>query len=73
MLVAFVLAILTLNSIPRVDSPDYRMWVVLLGMQCIPYAATLLTSLISVSPISSRWIGQIIEKNRDLTVQPKKG
>jgi len=72
-LVAFVLAILTLNSIPRVDSPDYRMWIVLLGMQCIPYAATLVTSLISVSPIPARWIGQIIEKNRDLTVQPKKG
>lgn len=73
MLIGFVLAILTLNSMPRVDSPDFRMWIVLLGMQCIPYAATLLTSLISVSPIPARWIGQIIEKKSDLTVEPKKG
>ena len=73
MLIAFILAIMTLNSLPRVDSPDYRMWIVLLGMQCIPYAATLLTSLISVSPISARWIGQIMEKNSDMSVLPKKG
>jgi len=73
LLIAFVLAILTLRSIPRVDSPDFHMWVALLGMQCIPYGATLLTSLISVTPIPSWLIGQVREKKGNLAVQPRKG
>ncbi len=73
LLIAFVLAILTLKTVPHVDSPDYHMWIALMGMQCIPYGATLLTSLISVAPIPSWLIGQVMEKKSNLAAQPRKG
>lgn len=51
---SFMLAIFTLTSQPRVDSPDYTLWLTLLAVQGIPYGAALITSLLSACPIPFR-------------------
>jgi cellulose synthase/poly-beta-1,6-N-acetylglucosamine synthase-like glycosyltransferase len=43
----FMLTIFTLTALPRIDSPDFTLWLTLLTIQSIPYAAALITSLIS--------------------------
>jgi hypothetical protein len=72
LLIAFILAIVTLSTIPRVESPDYSMWLVLLGVQCIPYAAALFTSIISVFPVPARVVGKFIQANGEFSVQAEK-
>jgi hypothetical protein len=37
--------------------PDVSMWVAVLLIQSIPYAATLLVSLVSALPLPARWLG----------------
>jgi len=57
MLTTLMLAIFTLSALPRVDSPDFTLWITLLTIQSIPYAASLLTSLISACVPSARLFG----------------
>ena len=73
LLVAFLLAIVTLGSTTRVDSPDYNMWLVLLAIQCIPYAAALFTAVISVFQVPAGIVGKFVLNNRDFTAQTEEG
>jgi exo-beta-1,3-glucanase (GH17 family)/cellulose synthase/poly-beta-1,6-N-acetylglucosamine synthase-like glycosyltransferase len=57
MLVTLMLAIFTLRELPRVDSPDFTLWITLLSIQSIPYAASLLTSLISAWGLPAQLFG----------------
>lgn len=45
--VLFMLAIFSLDKSPHIDSPDFSLWLMLLTIQSIPYAAALFMSLIS--------------------------
>jgi hypothetical protein len=38
--------------------PDVSMWVAVLLIQAIPYAAAVLVSLVSAAPLSARWLGR---------------
>jgi exo-beta-1,3-glucanase (GH17 family)/cellulose synthase/poly-beta-1,6-N-acetylglucosamine synthase-like glycosyltransferase len=38
--------------------PDVSMWVAVLMIQSIPYAAAVLVSLVSAAPLSARWLGR---------------
>ena len=53
----FVSAIFLLCTSAHPSSPDFSLWIVLLGIQCIPYAAALLMSLISARLMTSSIAG----------------
>jgi hypothetical protein len=47
-----------LLGIPEeLKGPDLSVWVAVLLIQSVPYAAALAMSFISVLPVSSRWFG----------------
>ncbi len=50
---AFMFAIYTLAKLPHIESPDFSLWIILLIIQSIPYAAALITSLISACRLPS--------------------
>ena len=52
LLLVFITVIFILLSMPHISSPDYSLWLCLLGIQCVPYAAALLTSLLSTFHIN---------------------
>ena len=51
--VTFMLAIFTLTILPHLESPDFSLWLILLFIQSIPYAAALITSFISACRLPS--------------------
>ncbi len=57
MLVALVLAAVTVAGIPAMDSPDLSTWILVLGIQAVPYGCALLVSLVSAVRAPARWIG----------------
>jgi hypothetical protein len=60
LLVALFLAVGGVIGRLGTESLDLLMWSVMLLLQCIPYAAALLVSVISAFPqLPSRWIGEI--------------
>ena len=58
-------------------SLDLQVWIIMLVVQSIPYAAALLTSIISGFPsISAKWIGlhkMKVETETPLPAQPEMG
>jgi hypothetical protein len=52
LLLVFALLIVLLTSSTHVESPDFNLWIVLLFIQSLPFAAALLTSVISACPPS---------------------
>jgi hypothetical protein len=53
---------LTLGIPERLRGPDLSIWVAMLLIQSVPYAASLLMSFISVLPVSSGWLGSSMTK-----------
>ena len=58
LLVALLFAAATLQAAPTMVSDDYRLWVMILVIQAIPYAASLCVSVISAFPMPARWMGR---------------
>jgi hypothetical protein len=57
----------------ELKGPDLSVWVAVLLIQSLPYAAALAMSLISVLPISSRWLGvSMTRKDRERAAIPKR-
>ena len=56
---ALILAATVLEIMPIMGSPDYRMWIMILAIQAIPYGATLCVSIISAFPVPARWMGRL--------------
>jgi exo-beta-1,3-glucanase (GH17 family)/cellulose synthase/poly-beta-1,6-N-acetylglucosamine synthase-like glycosyltransferase len=48
---------LTLGIPEELHGPDAAVWIAVLLIQCIPYAATVLVCLISARPLPARWLG----------------
>jgi hypothetical protein len=42
---------------PQQHGPDRLAWIVVLLIQSVPYASTLLASLASAFPLPARWLG----------------
>jgi cellulose synthase/poly-beta-1,6-N-acetylglucosamine synthase-like glycosyltransferase len=57
MLVALLLACCAVAAIPTADSPDRTTWLVVLAVQAVPYACSLLVSLVSALDLPSRLVG----------------
>jgi exo-beta-1,3-glucanase (GH17 family)/cellulose synthase/poly-beta-1,6-N-acetylglucosamine synthase-like glycosyltransferase len=57
MLVALLLAAWAVAHVPITDSPDLRTWVIVLAVQAIPYACSLLVSLASALRLPASLIG----------------
>ena len=57
MLVALALAAFSISRTPAMDSPDLTTWILVLSIQAIPYACSLLVSLASALQLPARWIG----------------
>ena len=49
---------LVLGMPDELRGPDVSMWVAVLLIQAIPYAAALLASLVSAAPLPARWLGR---------------
>ncbi len=45
--ITFIIALITLATLPHMDSPDMNLWICLLGIQSLPFGAAFLMSLIS--------------------------
>ncbi|MBI2994382.1 MAG: glycosyltransferase [Gammaproteobacteria bacterium] len=58
LLLALLLAANALHEASAFHSQEMRMWVVVLCVQALPYAATLLTSILSAFPLPARMIGR---------------
>jgi len=58
MMMALWLAAWAVHRIPLMDSPDMTVWQVALIIQSVPYAASLLVSLISAAKLPARLIGE---------------
>ena len=69
---AFMLVIFTLTAIPRVDSPDFTLWIALLAIQSIPYAAALTTSIISACVLPARIFGVDTHSNSEYSADSNK-
>ena len=57
MLVALLLAAVAVAAIPTADSPDRFTWVLVLGVQAVPYGCALLVSFISALDLPARLVG----------------
>jgi len=53
--ITFIIAIFSLMSLPRTNSPDFTLWLSLLTIQSIPYGAAFITSLISATQMPA-WV-----------------
>jgi cellulose synthase/poly-beta-1,6-N-acetylglucosamine synthase-like glycosyltransferase len=58
MMMALWLAAWAVHRIPLMDSPDMTVWQVALMIQSVPYAASVLVSLISAAKLPARLIGE---------------
>src|SRR5690606_25483672 len=52
------LAAWAVTQLPQVHGPDRLAWVVALLVQSVPYASSLLASLVSVLPLPATWLGR---------------
>lgn len=56
----------------QLRGPDVSMWVAVLLIQAIPYAAALLVSLASAAPLPARWLGRSPQPQRSaMTSRPE--
>ena len=67
--IALGLSIFTLATTQVIVSPDYKLWLVLLSVQSLPYAATVITSLISAFPVRTGVLEANIQKSKVLIAQ----
>jgi cellulose synthase/poly-beta-1,6-N-acetylglucosamine synthase-like glycosyltransferase len=60
MLIAMLIAAWGLTRLPaELKGPDVSVWVAVLLIQAVPYAAAVLVSLVSASTLPARWLGEI--------------
>jgi hypothetical protein len=57
MLVALILAAFGVATMPSTASPDLTIWIVVLGIQAIPYACALFVSLVSALALPASLVG----------------
>jgi exo-beta-1,3-glucanase (GH17 family)/cellulose synthase/poly-beta-1,6-N-acetylglucosamine synthase-like glycosyltransferase len=57
MAVGLSLAAVAVAHIDTMDSPDLRVWIIVLVVQTVPYWASVVMSLVSALPLSARCIG----------------
>ena len=55
---AWMVAHTTQTQGPQMQGPDRLAWIVVLLVQSVPYASSLLASLVSAFPLPARWLGQ---------------
>lgn len=66
MMIGFWIAAIGASQIPNIDgddltliaSPDLNLWVAVLLIQSIPYAAAVFLSFVNALGLSGRWIGE---------------
>jgi exo-beta-1,3-glucanase (GH17 family)/cellulose synthase/poly-beta-1,6-N-acetylglucosamine synthase-like glycosyltransferase len=65
MLIAMLIAAWGLTRLPaELKGPDVSVWVAVLLIQAVPYAAAVLVSLVSASSLPARWLGEVRAETR---------